>query len=104
MGIYCEHSYAHTTDGHNDQLPQVLKGRDAIALRVFQELGCTVRVCPVLKRLWCDEHDQSEGPSFQRVVTGFPKMRQAEYIEADDQPLTEVITVYPIRWEVADGA
>jgi hypothetical protein len=50
LGIYCTHSYAHSTQAGGGALPAVLKGADMAVYAVFRALGLSVRVRPVMTR------------------------------------------------------
>ena len=60
LGFKCTHAYAHTHDLLREALPVALKGRDAIVFAVFEHLGATIQVLPVLDQKTMEPFDASE--------------------------------------------
>ncbi|KAL8364539.1 hypothetical protein RB595_003697 [Gaeumannomyces hyphopodioides] len=67
LGIYCTHSYAHSSEAGIEALPYVLKGADMAVYAVFRAHGLKVRLRPVLPRMRYDE-DHDSGPRFNTRV------------------------------------
>ncbi|KAJ1709359.1 hypothetical protein G4B11_001652 [Aspergillus flavus] len=49
LGIFCSHSYPHTSNTTAYDLPRGLKGSDMVLYSIFQSLGLHVQVLPVLE-------------------------------------------------------
>jgi len=50
LAFYCTHRYAHTAGPTKYKMPYALKGVDAVLYTVFEKLGMTMKVRPILKQ------------------------------------------------------
>ncbi|KAL9617754.1 MAG: hypothetical protein Q9160_007467 [Pyrenula sp. 1 TL-2023] len=50
IGMYCNHSYAHSIESHSMLLHEALKGVDAVSYAVLRVLGLTAHVLPIIQK------------------------------------------------------
>lgn len=97
LGFFCVHQYAHTAKNTEELMPYALKGVDATLFMVFQALGVSVTVRPVLgddawegwnesrREIWFEENEDKgvdpddfddQDENISRVGTEFHKMTE----------------------------
>jgi hypothetical protein len=61
LGVYCHHSYAHSSDSPDKRLPKMMKGADTAFLVVCRALGIKIRACPIYYvRDYDDDYDSDD--------------------------------------------
>ncbi|KAL2064514.1 hypothetical protein VTL71DRAFT_3651 [Oculimacula yallundae] len=82
LGFYCAHQYAHTREGTDQLMPYALKGIDAVLFAVFNSLGVSVRLRPVLENDIFEREDVDIGEDDYQRHRDYVKGESLESWEA----------------------
>lgn len=76
LGFFCHHQYAHSQESGRKSIPMAFKGVDLAIYSVFQALGLTVGIHPIVK----NKSKSMGGLSIQDLM-GSPSQPDGDYVE-----------------------